>query len=402
MPQVFEGLKVADFTWAAVGPIMSRYLANYGATVVRVESATRPDVVRIAPPFKGGQTHVDRSAYYSIFNPGKHSLTINMAQPKGREVAHRLVLWSDVVMESFAPRVMKNWGLDYESLRREKPDLIMISTTNLGMTGPHAARAGFGTQLVSLAGFTHLTGWPDGDPNQPYGAYTDLVAPRFGAAAIIAALDHRRRTGQGQYIDLSQLEASAHFLAPVMMDYFASGREAFRSGNRDPQATPHGAFPCQGDDRWLAIACTTQQEWQALCRAMGRPELATDERFATLKARQENESELEGMIGEWTRGQVAEEAMRRLQGAGVPAGVVQNGKDVFLDPQLRHRGYWVELEHPEIGRHHYQASPFILSRTPAQLRPSPCLGQHNELVCRELLGISEEEYTQLLVEGALE
>ncbi|MDP7240815.1 MAG: CoA transferase, partial [Dehalococcoidia bacterium] len=259
--QVFESLKVADFTWAVVGPMMSRYLSNHGATVVKLETATRPDVVRTTPPFKGAHTHRDQSGYFSMFNSGKRSLTVNLSQPKGREVAHRLVMWSDVVLVSFAPGVMARWGLDYESVCRDRPDIIMISTTNLGMTGPHASSAGFGTQLVALAGFSHLTGWPDGEPNQPYGAYTDVVAPRFGAASIIAALDHRRRTGKGRHIDLSQLEAGVHFLAPLLVDYFTTGREAIRSGNLDPVAAPHGAFPCRGEDRWLAIACSTQEEW---------------------------------------------------------------------------------------------------------------------------------------------
>ncbi|MDP6510496.1 MAG: CoA transferase, partial [Dehalococcoidia bacterium] len=315
--QVFEGLKVADFTWAVVGPMMSRYLSNHGATVVKLESATRLDVVRIAPPFKEAHTHRNQSGYFAMYSSGKLGLTVNMSQPKGREVARRLVMWSDVVLASFAPGVMARWGLDYESVRRDRPDIIMISTTNLGLTGPHASSVGFGTQLVSLAGFSHLTGWPDSEPNQPYGAYTDVVAPRFGASAIIAALDYRRRTGQGRHIDLSQLEAGVHFLAPLLVDYFATGREALRSGNRDPVAAPHGAFPCRGEDRWLTIACSTQEEWHSLCRAMGYPGLADDPRFTTLEARKQNEGELGEAVARWSQSQEAEEAMCLLQQAGV-------------------------------------------------------------------------------------
>ena len=403
--QALEGLKVADFTWAVVGPMMARYLANHGATVARIESAHRPDVVRLAPPFKDGKTDINRSGYYTPFNTGKLGIALNLSHPRGPEVARKIVAWADVVMESFAPGVMARWGLDYDYVKKSHPQVVYISTTNLGQTGPQASRTGFGTQLVSLAGFTHLTGWPDREPNHPYGAYTDVIAPRFGMCALLAALDYRRRTGQGQYLDLSQLEASLHFLSPLLLDYFAQGHEATRQGNRSPTACPHGAYPCKeedGRDRWCAIAVETEEQWQALGRALGNPSWTRDARFAILQGRLQHQEELDRLLGEWTRHHTAGEVMARLQEAGVPAGVVQDSRDLLGDPQLRHRETYQVLDHPEIGPHHHPYPPFHLSATPAQLRPAPLLGQHTEFFLRQVLGMPEEEYVQLLLDGVLE
>lgn len=402
MPQVFEGLKVADFSWALVGPVISRYLADHGAIVVRVETSHRPDILRLAPPFKGGETHQDRSGYFSLYNTNKYSIALNLNHPRGLEVARRLILWADVVVENFAPGVMKRWGLDYESISKLKPEIIMISSSNLGQTGPHALRHGLGTQLVSLAGFTHLTGYPDREPNHPFGAYTDVIAPRFGIAALIAALDYRRRTGKGQYLDLSQLETAIHFLSPLFLDYFVNKREAIRMGNRSPTAAPHNAYRCLGDDRWCVIAIETEEEWQRFCQAIGNPPWTQDPRFSTMKGRKEHEEELDRLIEEWTSQHTAEEVMYKLQEAGVPAAIVANSADVFEDPQLRHRNHFIPLEHPEMGVFNYDSYPFKLSKTPAQFRRSPCLGEHTEFVCREILKISDEEFIELLNEGVLE
>lgn len=401
--QALEGIKIADFSWVGVGPWIAKYLADHGAETIRIESHTRPELLRTAPPYKDNIPGINRSGYFALFNSNKYSMSLNLNHPRGVEVARRLINWSDIVIESFGPGRMKKWGLGYEDIKKIKPDIIMLSTTQQGQTGPHADHPGFGTQLVSLAGFTYITGWPDRDPASIYGAYTDTIAPRFGAAALLAALDYRRRTGKGQYLDLSQYEAGIQFLTPLFLDYFVNGRIAERRGNRSPSAAPQGAYPCRGDERWCAIAVCTDKEWEAFCRAVGDPPWTQDLRFVTFLGRKENEDELDRLVAEWTINFSAEEAMTKLQAAGIAAGVVQNCQDIHGDLQLKHRYYFRELVHPEIGRHSYNSHAFKLSLTPCEIRmPAPCLGQHTEYVCTTILGMTDEEFVGLLTQGVLE
>ncbi|MDY6835682.1 MAG: CoA transferase [Chloroflexota bacterium] len=401
--QVFEGVKVADFSWIAAGPWTTKYLADHGATVIKMESESRPDMLRACPPYKGDVPGMNRTSYFTMYNNNKYSMHLNLNLPRGIEVAKRVVAWADVVAESFGPGRMKLWGLDYEELKKVKPSIIMYSTTQQGQTGPGASQPGFGTQLTSLAGFTYLTGWPDREPSLPYGAYTDTIAPRLATAALIAALDYRRRTGKGQYIELSQFEAAVHFISPVILDYQVNGNIAQRKGNLSSIAVPHGAYPCRGDDRWCVIAAYTEQEWQCLCTTMGNPIWTRDLKFATLIDRKKNEEELNVLISEWTMLYNAEEVMIRLQEAGVPAGVVETAEDIYSDPQLQHRHHFWKLVHPEMGEHSYNSPSFRLSKTPCQLdRPAPCLGQHTEYICTQVLGMTDEEFVELLTEGVLQ
>jgi len=261
-----------------------------------VESAVRVDTARTIQPFKDGQPGPERSGLYANVNAGKLGITLNLAKPEAREVALRLAAWADVVVESYSPKAMRAWGLDYESLRKVNPRLIMMSSCLNGQTGPHAALAGFGTMGAALAGFTELAGWPDRPPAGPFGAYTDYVAPKFIAAALLAALDYRRRTGEGQYIDLAQAEAAMHFLTPAILDYTVNGHVQTRVGNFSPHEAPHGVYPCAGDDRWVAIACATEAQWQALCDAMDHQEWKADPRFLTLPARAANHEALDALI----------------------------------------------------------------------------------------------------------
>jgi benzylsuccinate CoA-transferase BbsF subunit len=257
--------------------------------------------------------------------------------------------------------------------------------------------------LSSLSGMTGITGWPDRAPTNPYGAYTDFVVPRFAVPALLAALDHRRRTGQGQHLDISQLEAALHFIAPLLLDHATSGREPGRVGNRDPAAAPHAAFPCRGENRWCAIACASDAEWQALGKVMGSPAWTADERFATIRGRKAHEDELERRIAEWTRDWDAEALMEALQAAGVPAGVVQSNRELVEDPQMRARGHFVFLEHPELGTHVVQRSEFRLSGAEgAHPWPAPDIGTHTVEVCEDILGMSREEIDALVAEEVLE
>jgi benzylsuccinate CoA-transferase BbsF subunit len=306
-----------------------------------------------------------------------------------------------VALESFAPGVKDRWGLEYEDVKRLKPDIVMLSTSNQGQTGPRAQHPGYGTQLLALAGIAYTTGWPDREPNNPFGAYTDYIAFRYAVTSLISALIYRKRTGEGQYIDLSQYEASIHFMAPLALDYIVNGKIAQREGNRCDRAAPHGAFRCRGKDRWCVIAVFDDQEWNSLCRVIGDSDLACAPRFATLAARKKNEAELEKIIESRTIRFTPEELMTSLQKIGVPAGVAQNGRDlVERDPQLKARDHFVKLKHPEMGECLYDRIPYRLSKTPDQLkRCAPCLGQDTEKVCCEILGLSDDRFLELLNDG---
>lgn len=403
--EALKGIKVVEFAAYAAGPTVGKHLADHGATVVHLESRSRPDGFRTHyPPYKDNIHGLNRSGLFALCNNDKLDVTLNLKKaPRATELAKKIVAWSDVVIENFSPGTMKRLGLDYDTLRNVKPDLVMLSSSNLGQTGPHANHPGFGSQLSSLAGFTNLIGYPDGPPQMLYGPYIDYIAVAYGAVAILAALDHRDRTGQGQYIDLAQYESGLQFLAPALLDYRVNGRVAVRSGNRDPLAAPHGAYRCRGEDSWCVISVFSDAEWRSLCEAMGSPPWRNDVRLRTAKGRKENEDELDRRVGEWTARFTPRELTERLQAAGLRAGIVNTMQDLFSDPQLTHRGQWVVLEHPEIGKMHYQRPPFILTKTPpGPSRPDPLLGEHNDYFYKDLLGLPETEFRKLVSDGVID
>lgn len=401
--QALEGIKVLDFTWVIAGPTATKYLADHGATVVKVESRNRLDMARAYVPYVGGIPGVNRCAFFAAYNSNKYSINLNLNHPRGREVVHKLVGWADIVIENYRPQTLERWSLGYEELRKLNPQIILIRASLQGQTGPHALQPGLGTIMQASAGFTYLVGWPDRPPVGTSIPFTDFVAPWYMVVAALAALDYRKRTGKGQYIDLSQLEASLSFLSPAILDYVVNGRVQQPLGNRCPYTAPHGAFRCQGEDRWCTIAVFTDQEWQACCRVMGNPPWTQDPRFVTLLGRKENEDELERLLEEWTINYSPEEVMTRMQEEGVAAGLVENGKDLHEDPQLKHRHHFWFLPHPEMGMTVNDGPSFRLSDTPAELsRAAPCLGEHTELVCREMLEMSDEEFVELLADGVFE
>ena len=400
--QVFRGLKVADFAWAATGPMVSRTLGEHGATVVHVESHARFTVSRLTQPFKDGLPGIDRSAHGAKLNTNKYGMSLDLTKPQGREVAKRLIRWADVVTESFRPGTMKKWGLDYEAARAIKPDIIYFSTSMQGQSGPHTLFGAYGAQLTCLSGFSLATGHPDREPVVLYGAYTDWVSAPHLTIAVIGALIRRRKTGRGMYLDQSQYESGVTFLAAAILDYQVNGRVAGRRGNRDDHAAPHGAYRCQGDNRWVAIAVCSDEQWSAFGLAIGRPEWARDAKFTTLAGRKAHEAELDERIAAWTVEQRAEEVMGLLQRHGVPAGVVQHSGDLFTDPQLQHREHFVRLEHREIGSHAYANESIRFSKTPPVFwKAGPCLGEDNEYVYRDLLGYSEDEISDLMADGVI-
>jgi benzylsuccinate CoA-transferase BbsF subunit len=335
-------------------------------------------------------------------NAGKLCLTLDLGRDDARDVVRDLVRWADVVTESFSPGVMASLGLDYESLRAIKPDLIMISSCLMGQSGPMRDYAGFGQLSAAMAGFHDLTGWPDRPPAGPFGAYTDYVAVRYNTIAILAALDHRERTGEGQYIDMSQTEAALHFLGPALLDYTVNGRVRHAEGNADLTMCPHGVYAAAGDDRWVAVAVRDARDWSALCAAIDRADLAAEADLATSEGRRARQSELDGAIEEWTRARDAFESETILQARGVPASAVMDMEDLHADPQLALRGHFVEIPHPTQGTTTVEASRFTLSRTPARLPDhAPTLGVDNERVLGDLLGYDAPRIEALQESGAL-
>jgi crotonobetainyl-CoA:carnitine CoA-transferase CaiB-like acyl-CoA transferase len=409
----FEGLKVLDLTWVGVGPITIKYLADHGADVIHVESVTRPDVLRSTPPFKDGEPGFNRSQFPASYNTSKYGLGLNLGKPESRELIARIVAeWQpDVMAESFTPRAMRNWGLDYESIRKIKPDIVYFSTCLQGQTGPRALFAGYGNLGAALAGFYTITGWSDRDPTGPHGAYSDFINPPNAVAAIVAALDHRRRTGQGQHLDLAQYEAAIQYLSPAIADYAINGRIVGRRGNDDDTCAPHNVYRCKDetrpmtgtDESWCAIAVTNDEEWVQLCDAMGNPEWTRDARFSSADSRRANATSLDELLGRWTSQCTAHELMELLQDAGVPAGAVQNQSDLWNDPQLKHRDFFQWLNHTECGPMPYDGLQFLLSKTRGKLRmPHALVGEHNELILRDWLKLSDDEITELIVAEALE
>jgi len=401
--EALEDLKVIDFGWAIAAPTLCWFLATHGATVIRVETSKRPDVYRVSAPYKDRKPGLNRAGFFAYPNVNKLSIALDLGLKEAVEVAKKLVAWADVVVDNFRVGPMEKWGLGYEDLKEIKPEIIMLRTTNQGLTGPYNKQAGWGWQLAGLCGISHLSGWPDREPLSFGVPYTDVIAPRFGVAALMAALVHRNKTGEGQLIDLSQLETSLHFIAPTMINFFANNEEGKRTGNDSPDAAPHGVYRCEGEDRWCAICVDTDQAWEAFCKAIGDPSWTRDLKFTHLVNRKKNQEELDRLVEAWTSKQKAEDVMVLLQKAGVPAGVVQTGKEVFEDVQLNARNYFWTLDHPEMGPFAHLGSPFDLKEAPARPRiPAPCLGEHNEYVCTKILGMPDEEFLDLLTKGVFE
>jgi len=401
---VFKGLTILAFCWAVVGPLTMKFFADHGAMVIRVETSKRPCTMRSSAPYKDNIPNYNKGGYFTYYNSNILSLSLNMQLPEAREIARKLAVECDVFMENYTPGVIEKWGLSYEELKEIRPDIIMLRQSGYGSWGPYANLPAFGMVLVPIAGLPNYIGWPGKEP-LPVGvsAYTDCISPRFATAALIAALDYRKRTGKGQLLDLSQFETAIYFIAPGILDYTVNDREPERIGNSSPDAAPHGVYPCRGNDRWCTVAVTSDEEWTNLCREMGKPEYIEDPRFATLADRKKNENELNKLVGEWTVNLTPEEVMERLQKAGVPAGVVKNAADMIEDPQLRKRNIYWPMEHSEMGMFTHLGQSFQLSKTPSKAySPSPLLGEHTEYVCTKILNMPDEEFIDLMQKGVFE
>jgi benzylsuccinate CoA-transferase BbsF subunit len=391
--QALAGLKVLEFGGYAAGPHIGKVLANFGASTVHVESRERPDGFRIQyPPFKDDLPGYNRSGCFAFFNDSKYSVTVDLKKPPGVALAHRMAQWCDLVIENMRPGVMDRLGLGFATLSALTPRLVMLSTCNMGQTGPRADQPGFGSQLSALAGLCGMTGVADGPPMLLYGPYIDYIASLLGASAAMAAVLRVRRSGKGALIDLSQYESGLMFMGAALHEFHASGRVAQRRGNEDSVAAPHGAYPCTNGE-WVALSCWSDAEFAVLAQAMGQGALAADARFASPGARRENKVSLDALIAGWTQTRGADEVAQCLQAGSVAAYPVVTMSGLFADPQLAARRQFRVRRHPEMGDHAYCFPGFDLAEAPGDIvGPAPCVGADNAFVFRDLVGLSETEY----------
>jgi crotonobetainyl-CoA:carnitine CoA-transferase CaiB-like acyl-CoA transferase len=387
---ILGNIRILDFTWVLAGPYATRILADFGAEVIKVQ----PLLPEAEDRFSRG--------YYETWNRNKLGITLNMGKPQGIALAKKLIAISDAVIENFAPRVMANWGLDYDNLKKIKPDIIMLSLSTMGSTGPWRNYVGFGPTAQAFSGITFHTSYPDKPPSGLGFSYADHIAGLVATSALLGALEYRRKTGEGQYIDISQVEAMASLMDEAFIDYATSDKPPQPADNRSNCAAPYGVYRCQGKDRWCAISLFTEEEWQGFKRALGNPAWVEEGKFATLSGRLKNIEGLDRLVEDWTSEHTAEEVMALLQEQGVAAGVVKDARDLANDPQLRARDFFIELDHSELGRTVSDATPIRLSDTPARYRrAAPAKGQDKNYVYGQLLGISQDEIAELEKQGII-
>ena len=412
MNDALHGVRVIDLTRVWAGPHATRVLADMGAEVIHVTSrklvgplAVSRETARILgvyPDDQPGERHWNRNSQTNDLTRNKYDITLELDTPEGLSLLRRLVAMSDVVVENYSPRVMPRFGLDYPRLKELNPGIILCSMPGYGSEGPYRGFISYGTNVDPASGLASLMGYPGEAPHMSGNAYPDPVAGLFAVGAILTALYHQRATGVGQYIDLSQAEATTALLGEVSLGACLNGIVPARMGNRHPRQAPHGCYPCRDDDAWVAIAVRSEAEWQAFIGILDQPGWSAEPRFATLSGRLQHHDELDRHIAKWTSQQEAYHLMHALQGAGVPAGVVVNAEQLVNDPHLSARDFFWEIDHPEAGSRRYAGQPMRLSATPARLhRPAPCLGQHNDQILGELLGLSVGELNGLREKGVI-
>ncbi len=402
-PLPFAGLKVADFSWIGVGPITAKSLADHGATVVRVESANRIDGLRVQPPFKDGEPGQNRSNFFGAFNTSKLSLSIDLKNEGGIRVAKRLVEWADVVIDSWTPGAMDRLGLGPEAIRAVNPNVITVTTSLLGGGGPFSAMAGYGYHAAGIAGFFDLVGWEDLPPDGPWLAYTDTIGPRFIGTTLLAALDRRRRTGEGCHIEAAQLEIALQLLAPELLHHELDGAVPGRRGNRAPDMAPQGIYPCLGDDCWVAISVTDDEAWVRFKEALGGPTWANSAMLDSVEGRLANHDAIDIGIASWTAKRSEEEAEDVMRAAGVAVGKPQRSQDLLSDPQYEHRGFYHWLDHKEVGRVPYAGHAYRIEGYDHGPRTAaPTLGQHTFEVLTDLLGYDVDDVADIAATGGLE
>lgn len=400
-PLPLEGIRVADFGWILAAPQCTTWLGVMGAEVIRIESHQRLDILRFLGQDPQNFKGPDGSPLFSGLNYSKKSITLNLGHPRGATLAKAIVQRSDLVVENFTSGVMKRWGLSYEELCQVKPDLVMISASPVGQYGPDSHCVGWGPITQASAGICHLTGYADGPPVSLGGSWPDYMVGVVLAYAAQAALYCRRRTGKGQYIDLAMAEVVTAMLPEAVMDYMMNGRDQGRQGNRDAVMVPHNVYRCHGEDKWVAIAVETDEEWHSLCQVIGQPEWLTDGRFRDRRSRKVHEQELDVLLTVWTQKRTQTEIMHLLQSAGVAATPVYDTESLITDPQFQHREYLVSPGHPVTGDHSVAGIPGKYSAIEPRYTPAPCLGQDNEEIFGTLLGLSQDEIARLQEEKVI-
>ena len=400
--KVLTGLRVTDFTWGIVGTVATKQLALMGAEVIKIESGKRLDFCRTMPaPMTQENLGVNRAPQFNDSNHNKLSVLIDLSHPKGKDLAKKLISISDVVTENFTPGVMQRLGLDYQAVSECKPDIVMASMSASGSAGPESTYMGYAPLFAAIAGLSDLTGYSDGPPSEVR-ASGDQINAFHAVVAILAALIHRQRTGKGQYIDYSSVEGLVCCIGESIMHYTMNGEVPTRNGNRDDIMAPHGCYLCKGNDAWISIAISTEEEWQALCNAMRNPTWTTDKKFIGVKNRWDNQEELDTLVNKWTKDYTPHEAMQLLKGTGVAAFPSYSAKDVFEDRHLEERKAFKVVDHPEDGARFIIAPPWKLTVTPPDItRHSPLLGQDNEYVFREILKLPREEIDKLIEEEVI-
>jgi benzylsuccinate CoA-transferase BbsF subunit len=403
-PQFLKGIRFADLTWAGAGPFSTKVFADFGAEVIKVESATRVDPVRLGGPFRDGVPGLNRSGYFASRNTGKHSVALNLKSEEGREVVRDLIRTADVVSNNFGPGAMDRLGLGYDEVRKIRPDVVYLSMPMYGEDGPLSNLLGVGMTISAVTGLMSLTGYEGGPPIGPGTHFPDHAAnPYHAAFAVLAALRHRRRTGKGMKIDLAQVESTINCIGPAVLEEAITGEEPQRVGNRSAEHAPHNVFRCKGEDRWCAITVLTDEQWTALVRTIGVDTLAADTQLATAAGRLARVDEVEAAVSRWTVEREAQDVMSMLQAAGIPTGVVADPRTLMEhDPQLRHRGYWQRLDHPELLEATYTSPPYRLDGERVELVRPPLIGEHTDAVLAGILGYDAARIAALRASGTIE
>ena len=407
-----DGIRILDSTYVFALPYAAGLMADMGAEVIKIEGPGRPDTTRTTgfqgcfPENEVGEDWWDRSSTYNLLHRGKQSLVLDLRNPRAQEIFRELVSISDVVMENYTPRVMRNWGLDYAGLRKIRPDIIMVSNTGYGHgDGPYSGYPAQATTQEGTHGHCWVTGYPQGAPARAGQSFVDFLATWSAMFAVGGALRYRSRTGKGQWIDLAMYQAGVMFNSEYLMDYMVNDRMGERIGNRHPSRAPQGCYGAQGEDEWIVLSVGSDEQWHGLCGLMGNPDLAEDFRFGDLLARIRNHDELDSVIGDWTSKHDRYRLMEMLQASGIPAGPVFTNRDTHLDPHFKARGFLENVPYPKergIGTRPFVGRPYKFSKSPLKIRgPSPAFGQHNEPVLMDLLGVSAEEYGTLESEGII-
>lgn len=392
-----EGIRVCDFTWVVVGPNITQMLAVMGAEVIKIESSVHTDINRRNPPYLDGIVGIERTGTFQSRNMSKKSCSLNLVKPRAVEVAKEIIKKSDIVIENFRVGIMERFGLGFDTLLKLKPDLLLISASGMGQTGPYKDFVGYNEEAYAFGGLGYLTGYENGEPATICGDYGDYIASTVSTFAVLAALQYRLQTGRGQVIDISMVETIASHVPEAIMAYSMNHKIYERNGNHIPGKAPHNCYPCKGDDKWAAISIDNEKDWVTFCNLLNKPEWLRDERFNTLPHRIENQTALDKLIGVWTSGYTPPEVMNMLQNVGVTAGPSLSIKEIIEDPHLNERRLFIAPDHPVVGKKVMEGMPWKMSDIQPKFEPAPLLGQHNDYVFRELLGMSDDEITELII-----